>query len=337
MTALTAPADTGIAPGPTPVLEVTDLVVTYPLAVGGFAAVDHVSLAVRPGEAFGLVGESGSGKTTLAMAILQLLKPPARVEGGSVRLGDVDLTRVRGSELRQLRWSRMSLVPQGAMNSLNPVMRVRDQVGDAIRAHERRPSSREVSERVIGLLATVGLPGRVAGMYPHELSGGMKQRVCIAMAIALDPDLVIADEPTSALDVVVQRVVAQTLLDVRARINASLILIGHDMGLQAQMVDRLAVMYRGRLVEVGTVHDIFKAPVHPYTQLLIGSVPSIRAPRRAVQEQLARQATMKRIEGDCPLGPSCPWRDEPHPPPGRMHEVGTDHLVGCRSLAEAMA
>jgi ABC-type glutathione transport system ATPase component len=176
---------------------------------------------------------SGCGKSTLALALLRLLRPTGQITGGRVWLAGEDLLALDEPAMRRLRWHRLALIPQGAMNSLNPVMRVRDQIADAILAH-LGPAAREgLAERIRELLAMVGLPGRIADFFPHELSGGMKQRVCIAMAVALEPLLIIADEPTSALDVVVQRVVAQTLIDVSERLGAALILIGHDMGLQA--------------------------------------------------------------------------------------------------------
>src|SRR5919202_5899343 len=242
------------------VLQVEDLTVSYTSPRGRFRAVDGVSFTIHPGETCGLFGESGSGKTTTAMAILNMIKPPARVEYGRILLEGIDLLAQRGEALRRLRWSRLSFIPQGAQNALNPVMKITDQIGDAITSHEGRQRRRQLRRRIAALLESVGLPARVAEMYPHELSGGMKQRVCIAMAIALSPQLIVADEPTSALDVVVQRVVAQTLSEVVDRLGASLILIGHDMGLQAQLVDRLAVMYAGRVAEIGTVREIFRAP-----------------------------------------------------------------------------
>jgi peptide/nickel transport system ATP-binding protein len=177
--------------------------------------------------------------------------------------------------MRSARWKEIALIPQGAMNSLNPVMRIRDQITDIITTHEGKFSRDELKERVGELLHVVGLPSRVGALYPHELSGGMKQRVCIAMSIALQPTLVVADEPTSALDVIVQRVVAQTLLDIRSRFGMSILLIGHDISLIAQLVDRIAVMYAGNLVELSPLDDILHEPLHPYTQLLIGSIPSI--------------------------------------------------------------
>jgi ABC-type dipeptide/oligopeptide/nickel transport system ATPase component len=210
------------------------------------------------------------------MAILRLIQPPGRVVSGAVRIMGTDILALSERQLRAVRWKRVSLIPQGSMNSLNPVMRVKDQIADAIQTHEGRQPPGALKERMLRLLETVHLPSRVYNLYPHELSGGMKQRVCIAMAIALSPPLIIADEPTSALDVVVQRVVAQTLLDVKRRLGVSMLLIGHDMGLQAQMVDRIAVMYAGNIVELAPANDIFADPLHPYTQRLIASVPTIR-------------------------------------------------------------
>lgn len=307
-----------------PVLEVKDLAVSYAPGATQARAVNGVSFEVRPGEAFGLVGESGSGKTTTAMAILRLIRPPARIEGGSVILDGVDVTALSETELRKLRWKRMSLVPQGAMNSLNPVMRIEDQIGDAITAHEGRQSNRR--QRIVELLDTVGLPARVVRMYPHELSGGMKQRVCIAMAVVLKPRLIVADEPTSALDVVVQRIVAQTLLEVQERLQAGLILIGHDMGLQAQMVDRLAVMYAGRIVEQGPVGVILRSPLHPYTQLLVASVPTIHQIKSTVADRHALAEAIRST--GCALGDGCDTPPERDPGP-IVHEVGPDHLVAC--------
>ena len=291
-------------------LQVENLSVSYATPKGRTMAVRGISFFVRPGETFGLVGESGSGKTTTAMAILRLIRPPARVEQGQINLENVDLMSCSEQELRRLRWRRFSLIPQGAMNSLNPVMRVKDQIADAITTHEGRQPGKDLRERIINLLQTVGLQPKVYNLYPHELSGGMKQRVCIAMAIALSPSLIIADEPTSALDVVVQRLVAETLQDVQRRLNASLILIGHDMGLQAQMADRVGVMYAGRLVEVGPVRAIFKNPIHPYTQLLIASIPSIK-----------KKQTKRMHSGWVEV------RKETYPDSPTLTEVEPDHFV----------
>ncbi len=271
----TAMVDRGPAEQDT-ILDIRNLQVFYATPTGDVRAVDNVSFKVQRGEIIGLVGESGCGKTTTAMAILRLVQPPGRIAGGEINLDSVNLADLEGDDLRETRWTKLSLIPQGAMNSLNPVMRISSQIKDTIRTHEGKISNRELKERILQLLQLVGLPSRVYDMYPHELSGGMKQRACIAMAIALDPVLVIADEPTSALDVVVQRVVGETLLDVKERLGVSMIVIGHDMGLMAQLVDRLAVMYAGRIVEFAPVESIFNEQFHPYTQLLIESIPSIK-------------------------------------------------------------
>jgi peptide/nickel transport system ATP-binding protein len=313
-----------------PLLQVEDLRVSYATPAGPARAVNGVSFTLRRGERFGLVGESGCGKSTTANAILRLIKAPGSIDGGRVLLDGVDLLGLHDEAMRKLRWRKLALVMQGAMNSLNPVMRIRDQIADAIIAHsERRPSPAELNERLPRLLTTVGLPGRVLNLFPHELSGGMKQRVCIAMAMALEPALIIADEPTSALDVVVQRVVAQTLVEVGERLGASLLMIGHDMGLQAQLVHRLGVMYAGELVEVGDIRTMLTAPKHPYTQLLISSVPSIK-----------HHALPKAIPGlppslvspppGCVFHPRCPFAMEvcrqvvPGP-----RELAPGHVVAC--------
>ena len=228
------------------------------------------------GETLGLVGESGCGKSTLAMAILRLVQPPGRIVSGQVQIHGIDLIALNERELRQVRWSQIALIPQGAMNSLNPGHARQGSNRRGHRdpsGHEPRKSSKSVFS---GCWPWSGCPAASTTMYPHELSGGMKQRVCIAMAIALTPSVIIADEPTSALDVVVQRVVAQTLLDVKRTLGVSMILIGHDMGLMAQLVDRIAVMYAGNIVEIAPVKDIFAEPLHPYTQLLLASIPSVK-------------------------------------------------------------
>ena len=259
-----------------PVLQVKDLCVHYSTPSGAVIAVNSASFNVYPGELVGLVGESGCGKTSVAMALLRLVQPPGRIVSGQILIDGIDLVGLSDKELRQVRWRELALIPQGAMNSLNPVMRIKDQIADGIETHEGKQPRAELKERILKLLRMVGLPGRVYNMYPHELSGGMKQRVCIAMAIALNPSVIIADEPTSALDVIVQRVVAQTLLDVKNQLGVSMIMIGHDMGLLAQLVDRIIVMYAGNIVEIAPVKEIFTEPLHPYTQLLISSIPSVK-------------------------------------------------------------
>lgn len=311
------------------VLEVRDLRVHYATPLGDVIAVNGVSLDLYEGETLGLVGESGCGKSTLAMSILRLVQPPGRIVSGQVRILGTDLVKLKDAELRQVRWDQIALIPQGAMNSLNPVMRVKDQIAEAIETHQGKRSPAELKERILRLLAMVGLPGRIYNMYPHELSGGMKQRVCIAMAIALTPSVIIADEPTSALDVVVQRVVAQTLLDVKRTLGVSMILIGHDMGLMAQLVDRIAVMYAGNIVEIAPVKDIFAEPLHPYTQLLLASIPSVKERKPlVVTEGLTHD--LRRPPPGCIFQLRCPFVmdicREVVPP---LRELRPNHFAAC--------
>jgi peptide/nickel transport system ATP-binding protein len=258
-----------------PILEVKDLQVHYPTRGGPVKAVDGVSLALYPGERLGLIGESGSGKSTIALAAMRLIKPPGKIVGGQILLDGVDLVRLSEEEMSRRRLAEIALVTQGAMNSLNPVTRIRPQLIDGLMAHGVRLSKQDYDERLAALLQAVDLRPEVADLFPHQLSGGMKQRVCIATAISLGPKVIIADEPTSALDVVVQRRVMQTLRRVQDEIGAAVILIGHDMGLMAQFADRVAVMRAGQLVEVNGVKEIFARPEHPYTRLLMNSLPSL--------------------------------------------------------------
>jgi oligopeptide/dipeptide ABC transporter ATP-binding protein len=326
---LAAAATTLSTNGQTPVLEVKNLRVHYATPLGDVIAVNGVSFNLKKGETLGLVGESGCGKTTTAMGILRLVQPPGRIVGGQVLLNGVDVVALKDAELRDLRWRQAALIPQGAMNSLNPVMKIYDQIADGITTHEGRQPRRVLRERILGLLNMVGLPGRTADLFPHELSGGMKQRVCIAMAIALNPPLIVADEPTSALDVVVQRVVAQTLLDVKAKLGVSMILIGHDMGLQAQLVDRIAVMYAGNIVEIAPVKNIFEEPMHPYTQLLIASIPSIKEKKPLkVTEGLTHD--LRNPPPGCIFQFRCPkvMEDCLHLVPP-LRELKPDHFVAC--------
>lgn len=279
------------------VLRLTDLRVHFSTPRGTVKAVDGITVSIGEGERFGLAGESGSGKSTVAFAIMGLIRPPGRIAGGSIQLGGRELLELTDEEYRLIRLADVALIPQGAMNSLNPVRRVRDQFADSMRAHRNEGSDREVRMRLVELLRMVGLRERTAELYPHELSGGMKQRVCIALSIALQPRLIIADEPTSALDVVVQRQVMQTLRTAQERLGSSVLLIGHDMGLLAQFVDRLGIMHRGRLVEIGRVRDVFRDPLHPYTRMLIGSLPTLEQRDLARAVQVARNGRLQLAPG----------------------------------------
>lgn len=258
-----------------PVLTLRELSVDFPTPQGVVQAVRKLSLDVRLGRRVGFVGESGSGKTTTALAIMRMLADPGHVSGGTIDLGGVDMLKLSEEDMRLARLSRVAYIPQGAMNSLNPVMRVEQQLWDAISAHEGRRNRKELMRRSDEALDSVGLHPRTGRLHPHELSGGMKQRVCIALGMILRPELIIADEPTSALDVVTQRQVMQTLREAQALAGSGLILIGHDMGLMAQSVDELAVLRQGELVEYGDIRRILGNPGHPYTRALISSVPLV--------------------------------------------------------------
>ncbi|GAC1356236.1 MAG: ABC transporter ATP-binding protein [Herpetosiphon sp.] len=289
----------------TPVLHVKNLYVTYYTDSGRAQAIDDVSLTLNAGEKLGLVGESGSGKSTMALAMMRMIKPPGRIEGGQVIVGDTDLTALSEEAMLDARLSKIAYIPQGAMNALNPVMRIGAQMADAVRAHHRREDKSLVKQRCIEALESVDLKPSVYQMYPHELSGGMKQRVCIAIGILLKPGVIIADEPTSALDVVTQRQVMETIDRVQKQIGAAVILIGHDMGLMAQFVDKVAVMYAGRLLELSSVRDMFTKPQHPYTRALINSLPSLE--NKGVFHGIPGLApSLLRLPGGCAFHPRCP-------------------------------
>jgi peptide/nickel transport system ATP-binding protein len=286
------------------VLEVEGLRVAFEHPRGLVRAVDDVSFSLLAGERFGLAGESGSGKSTLALAILRMIKPPGYIEAGDVRFLGASLAGLDDERIRALRLAGIALVPQGSMNSLNPVLRVGHQIADAFVDHGLRLGREETEGRIAALLSEVGLPTGVARMYPHELSGGMKQRACIAIAICLRPRVIIADEPTSALDVVVQRQVMATLARVQQDLRAAVILIGHDMGLMAQYVDRLGVMYAGRLVEVASIGEIITRPRHPYTRALIASLPSLE--RRGTLAGIPGLApSLLELPAGCAFHPRC--------------------------------
>ncbi|WP_343715123.1 ABC transporter ATP-binding protein [Inquilinus sp.] len=287
-----------------PVLDVRNLAVTYYTDSGRARALDDVSFTLNAGEKLGMVGESGSGKSTLALAMMRMIKPPGRIEGGVVMVGGADLMALDAEGMRQARLSRIAYIPQGAMNSLNPVTRIGAQMVDAGKSHLPGESRAAIEARCRRALQSVDLDPGVFRMYAHELSGGMKQRVCIAIGILLDPHVIIADEPTSALDVVTQRQVMETIDNVQKAINAAVILIGHDMGLMAQFVDKVAVMYAGRLVEVSTVREMFTDPKHPYSQALIDSLPSLD--NKGVFRGIPGLApSLLRLPGGCAFHPRC--------------------------------
>ena len=311
------------------VLRVRDLSVRYHTPRGAVRAADGITFSLRAGERLGIAGESGSGKSTMALSLLRLIKPPGRIESGEIWLEDRDLLTLSDEEMRRLRLARIALVPQGSMNSLNPVLRVRDQFADALRDHGVRPAPPELGQRVRDLLQRVGLDPEVAGVFPHQLSGGMKQRVCIAVAISLAPRVIVADEPTSALDVVVQKQVMETLGRAQADLGASVILVGHDMGLMAQFVDRLGVMYAGRLVEISPVREVFTAASNPYTRMLIASLPSLER-RGAFQGIPGLPPPLGALPPGCAFHPRCPLAvDRCRSETPALREVRPDVWAAC--------
>lgn len=321
------------------VLVVQDLRVYYDTRDGVVKAVDGVSFTLKQGERLALVGESGSGKSTLAMALLRLTRPPGRVVGGRVYLNGREILALDRGEMRAVRLSGIALVPQGAMNSLNPVIRVGSQIMDGIVDHQENSKQRksELRARVQELLRSVGLSPSVARMYPHELSGGMKQRVVMAIATSLSPDVIVADEPTSALDVVVQRQIMQTLGRLQEGLDASVLLVGHDMGLVAQFANTIGVMYAGKLVELGPVEEVFEDPLHPYTKLLIESLPSFRRKTDFVGIP-GLPPRLLNLPSGCSFNPRCPFVmdrcrvDEP-----ALREVKPGRWASCHLFQEEAA
>jgi peptide/nickel transport system ATP-binding protein len=290
-------------------LRVDDLRVVYETPSGPVRAVDGVSFTLRSGERMGLIGESGSGKTTLGTAIVRLHRPPARIVGGGIVVNGKDFLEADERAMRMMRMRELALIPQAAMNSLNPVMRVGDQVADGILAHEGKLARRAMAERVAGALTQVGLPAGVANRYPHQLSGGQRQRAAMAIATALHPKIIVADEPTSALDVVVQRQVMLTLGRLQQGLHAAVLLIGHDMGLMAQFVDTVGVLYAGRLVEQGPVDDVLEQPRHPYTRLLIDSLPTLDD-KKALRGIPGLPPSLLNLPAGCAFAPRCPYAFE---------------------------
>jgi len=287
-----------------PLLEVDDLRVHFRLASGSVKAVDGVSFGLNDGEALGLAGESGCGKTTTALSLVQLLPHNARIRSGSVRLYGIDLVPKTERQMLRYRWREISMVFQGAMNALNPVKRVGDQIAEPIEI--RLGQSRQTSvRRAAELLELVGIPKQRASAYPHELSGGMRQRAMIAMALACDPAIVIGDEPTTALDVMVQAQILQLLEQLRRDLGLSLILITHDLSVIAETCDRVLVMYAGKVAEEGPVGRMFRDPRHPYTRKLLSAFPSIRSDRRGLEVIPGQLPDLRDPPPGCRFAPRC--------------------------------
>jgi peptide/nickel transport system ATP-binding protein len=311
-----------------PLLEVKDLTVEYATDAGPVRAVDRVSLDVGPGEFLGIVGESGCGKSTLLFAIARLLSPSCQVIGGSVHLHGRDLLAMDEETLRDIRWRDYSLVMQSAMNALNPVLTVGAQLGDTIAAHQSIPA-REARDRSASVLRLVGIDPQHLKSFPHQLSGGMRQRAMIAMALVFTPELVIMDEPTSALDVVAQRSLMLQIKELQRKIGFAAVFVTHDMSLVSHFSDRLAVMYAGQIVEVGPTRDVFDDPKHPYTRALMQSFPSIVGPKEVLLGIPGTPPDLLRPPTGCRFHPRCQLvepRFRTDEPP--MVSVGTT-LVRC--------
>ena len=262
----------------TPLLEIEDLSVEYVTEARTVRAVDRVTFSIAEREVFGLAGESGCGKSTIANAILRLLRDPAVIAGGSIRFAGTDVLALSANELRDFRWRQVAMVFQSAMNSLNPVMTIGDQIADIFTTHEG-VSKKAAIARAGELLDLVGIPRDRLRSYPHQLSGGMRQRVVIAMATALRPPLLIMDEPTTALDVVVQQEIMAQIKELQQELGFAILFITHDISLMVELSDRMAIMYAGRFVETAPAKEIFDAPKHPYTRALMNAFPPMAGPR----------------------------------------------------------
>ena len=312
-----------------PLLSVRDLSVDYVTEEGAVRAIDRVSLDVGRGEILGLAGESGSGKSTLAQALLRILPPPAIVTRGEVLLEGENLLELPEARLREVRWKRISMVFQSAMDALNPVVTVAEQITDTLRAHS--PVSRgQARDRAAELLDMVGIPRERLDSFAHQLSGGMRQRVCIALALALSPSLVILDEPTTALDVIVEREILEQVRELQARLGFSVLFITHDLGRMLQFSDRVAIFYAARLAEIGPAAILAKQPRHPYTQGLLKAFPSLRGEAGDREGIPGAPPSLKSPPPGCRFHPRCPLamdvcRVETPPPV----TVGPGHTAAC--------
>jgi len=312
-------------------LEIKELTTYYETMRGYVKAVEKASFNVEKGEGVGLAGESGCGKTTVALSILRLLPPNGKIMHGQILYKGKDLVKMDEKTLRKkIRWKEISLIFQGAMNALNPVYKISDQIIEAIRTHEPNINKREAKERVKKLFELVGIdPSRVDN-YPHEFSGGMRQRAMIAMALACNPSLVIADEPGTALDVIVQAQVLKLMRDLKEKLNLSLILITHDLSIISEVCEKMVVMYAGQVVEAGDIITMFKKPLHPYTQGLIRAFPSIKEKKRKMSSIPGMPPDLLNPPSGCRFRLRCKHamdiceREAP-----QLIEVSKGHVVAC--------
>jgi len=314
-----------------PLLEVDNLTMEYEVDSGNVSAVSNVSFTLLAGESLGLVGESGCGKTSVAMSLLRLQADNARFREGEIRLNGEDLLPLSEAEMRTHRWKDISMVFQGAMNAWNPVQRVGAQILEAINLHIKpRPTAAEARQRMEELFNLVGVDPKMLDRYPHEFSGGMRQRAIIAMALSCDPQIIIADEPTTALDVIVQDQILAQLLRIQKELGMAIIYISHDIAVIAEVTQNIAVMYAGRIVEIGPTQEVFANPRHPYGYLLLHSAPSITGPRRKLAPLKGEPPNLINPPSGCRFHPRCPFATEKcaaESPP--LEEVSPGHSVEC--------
>lgn len=314
-----------------PLLEVDHLVMRYRTKKGDVSAIEDVSFTLDHGGSLGLVGESGCGKSSVAMSLIRLAADNARYLGGEIRLNGENLLALDEATMRKRRWKSIAMVFQGAMNSWNPVYTVGDQIQEAIDLHfNPRLSDDATRERMNRLFEMVGLNPAMLDRYPHEYSGGMRQRAVIAMALSCDPRLIIADEPTTALDVIVQDQILKELKKIQEQLGMSLIYISHDIAVIAEVTETIGVMYAGKLVEYGLTADVFARPKHPYSYLLLSSTPSITGPRRKLAPLEGEPANLLDPPSGCRFHPRCPFMTEKcvtEEPP--LIDVGKGQLAAC--------
>jgi len=317
-------------------LQVANLKTYFYTPFGVVKAVDGVSFSVKRGEALGLAGESGCGKTTIAYSIMRLIPNPGRIVEGEILFNGVDLSKLNDEELRQVRWKELSMVFQGAMASFDPLFKIGDQISEAILYHEKVGKA-EAMDRTKNLLELVGIDSERANNYPWELSGGMRQRSMIAMALACNPKLIIADEPTTALDVIVSAQIMELIKSLREKLDLTMLLITHDISVIAQTCDELAVMYAGKLVEKASVDIIFKNAYHPYTSALIKAFPNIRGPKQELLGIPGNPLDLMNPPEGCRFAPRCTFSQErciTNEPV--LTEVESDHFVACHFWKEIL-
>jgi len=319
-------------------LDIQDLRTYYFTRRGPVRAVEGISFQVERGESLGLAGESGCGKTTVALSLLRILPAGGRIVGGKILFQGKDMVKIDQDQMRKdIRWKKMSYVFQGAMNAMNPVYKVGDQIVEAIRVHETDVYTKEAKERAGKLLELVGIDSSRVDNYPHEFSGGMKQRALIAMALACNPSLVIADEPGTALDVIVQAQFLKLLNQLREKLNLAVIMITHDLSMIAETCQKLAIMYAGILAECGDIVTLFKEPLHPYTQDLIESFPSIRAEKQEMISIPGSPPDLLNPPSGCRFHPRCKYAmDICKKKTPELTEISKNHYVACH-LVEAQA